>query len=158
MGVSTAGGSALCLEQDLGVPVNVVNVTGGGGVTGHRYGARARPDGYTLTMMTVELNMLHWRNLTHLSWKDFKPIALINQDAASLFAAGAGSRWTNLASLEKYISENPGQLTASGTATVGSGTWLWRGGGESESPPEPLPRLPTGSSSPWTVLCKAAPW
>ena len=110
---------ALYLEQDLGVRVNVVNVTGGGGVTGHRYGARARPDGYTLTMMTVELNMLHWRNLTHLSWQDFQPIALINQDAAALFALAGEKRWTDLSSLTRYISENPGQLTASGTATGG---------------------------------------
>ncbi len=110
---------ALYLEEDLGVKVNVVNVTGGGGVTGHRYGARARPDGHTLTMMTVELNMLHWRNLTHLSWEDFQPLALINQDAAALFSVGGESRWTDLASLERYISDNPGKLTASGTATGG---------------------------------------
>ena len=33
------------LERDLGVPVNVVNATGGAGVTGHTRGALARPDG-----------------------------------------------------------------------------------------------------------------
>ena len=110
---------ALYLEEDLGVPVNVVNVTGGGGVTGHRYMARSRPDGYTLGMMTVELNMLHWRNLTHLSWQDFQPVALINQDAAALFSLAGEQRWTDLASLTRYIAENPGKLTASGTATGG---------------------------------------
>ena len=110
---------ALYLEEDLGVPVNVINVTGGGGVTGHRHGARARPDGYTLTMMTVELNMLHWRNLTHLTWEDFQPVALLNQDAAALFSMAGESRWSDLASLTRYIAENPGQLTASGTATGG---------------------------------------
>ena len=110
---------AIYLEEDLGVPVNVVNVTGGGGVTGHRYGARARPNGYTLTMMTVEINMLHWRSLAHLSWEDFQPIALINQDAAALFALAGEKRWTDLSSLTRYIAENPGQLTASGTATGG---------------------------------------
>ncbi len=36
---------AVLLEQDLGVPVNVVNATGGDGVTGHSRGALARPDG-----------------------------------------------------------------------------------------------------------------
>ena len=110
---------ALYLEQDLGVPVNVVNVTGGGGVTGHRYVARARPDGYSMMMMTVEINMLHWRNLTHLSWKDFQPVALINEDAAALFGLADEKRWTDLASLTRYVSMNPGQLTASGTATGG---------------------------------------
>ncbi|MCA9049931.1 MAG: hypothetical protein KDA89_14445, partial [Planctomycetaceae bacterium] len=52
---------AVQLEAELGVPVNVVNAVGGGGVTGHTRGALAQPDGYTLTMATVELNMLHWR-------------------------------------------------------------------------------------------------
>jgi len=40
------------------VPVNVINATGGAGVTGHTRGALARPDGYTITMVTVEINML----------------------------------------------------------------------------------------------------
>ena len=47
---------AALLEQDLGVNVNVVNATGGQGVTGHSRGALARSDGYTMTMMTVELS------------------------------------------------------------------------------------------------------
>ena len=81
--------------------------------------ARARPDGYTLLLMTVEINMLHWRNLTHLSWEDFQPVALINQDAAALFSLADEKRWTDLASLTRYVSENPGKLTASGTATGG---------------------------------------
>ena len=45
--------AAMLLEQELGVPVNVINATGGAGVTGHQRGALARPDGYTLTMATI---------------------------------------------------------------------------------------------------------
>ncbi len=58
---------ASLLSQDLGVPVNVVNATGGAGVTGHTRGALARPDGYTITMVTCEINMLHWRGLAEIS-------------------------------------------------------------------------------------------
>src|SRR5687768_3392103 len=54
---------AAILEDELDIPVNVVNATGGGGVTGHSRGASAPPDGYTLTMITVELNMLRHRGL-----------------------------------------------------------------------------------------------
>ena len=49
---------AVGLERELGVPVNVVNATGGSGVTGHTRGALARADGYTITMMTVELMLM----------------------------------------------------------------------------------------------------
>jgi hypothetical protein len=36
---------AFFLEHELDVPVNVVNATGGRGVTGHSRGLHARPDG-----------------------------------------------------------------------------------------------------------------
>lgn len=108
------------LEQELGVPVNVVNATGGAGVTGHSRGSRARPDGYTLTMMTVELNMLHWRELTDISWEDFEVIGMINSDAAAiLIRSDDTERWPDPRQLIAYIRENPGQLRASGTATGG---------------------------------------
>jgi tripartite-type tricarboxylate transporter receptor subunit TctC len=109
---------AFLLEQELGVPVNVVNATGGGGVTGHSRGARARPDGYTITMVTVELNMLHWRGLTSISHEDFHPIMMVNQDAAAVFVR-ADSQWNTLDELEQSIRDNPGKLKASGTAFGG---------------------------------------
>jgi len=103
------------LSQSLGVPVNVVNATGGGGVTGHTRGAVARPDGYTLTMATVELNMLHWRGLTTITPDDFEPLALCNRDAAAVFVR-SDSPWQTLADLEAAITKEPGKLRASGSA------------------------------------------
>lgn len=106
------------LEQELGVPVNVVNATGGAGVTGHARGARSRPDGHTITMMTVEINMLHWRQLTEISWTDFELVGMINKDPAALFVR-EGSDWGDLESLTSYIEAGSGTLRASGTATGG---------------------------------------
>ena len=103
------------LSESLGVPVNVVNATGGGGVTGHTRGAFARPDGYTLTMATVELNMLHWRGLTSIAPDDFEPLALCNRDAAAVFVR-SDSPWQSLAELEAAIGREPGKLRASGSA------------------------------------------
>jgi tripartite-type tricarboxylate transporter receptor subunit TctC len=106
------------LEKEMGVAVNVVNAVGGAGVTGHTRGAKARPDGYTLTMMTVEINMLHHRGMTGISHKDFQPAALLNRDAAAIFVR-SDSPWTSLDELENEIRQKPGKLTASGTATGG---------------------------------------
>jgi tripartite-type tricarboxylate transporter receptor subunit TctC len=106
------------LEEKLGVPVNVINATGGSGVTGHTRGARARPDGYTLTMITVELNMLHWRGLTSVSYGDYAPLQLLNRDSAALFVR-SDSPFESLDALQAAISANPGQLKASGTAFGG---------------------------------------
>jgi hypothetical protein len=93
---------AALLEAEIGVRVNVVNATGGQGVTGHSRGARARPDGYTLTMMTVELNMLHWRGLTTVTPGSFAPLVLFNRDPAAVFVR-ADAPWRTLAELERFV-------------------------------------------------------
>lgn len=109
---------AVELEADLGVPVNVVNATGGGGVTGHTRGAQARPDGYTLSMITVELSMLHWRGLTNLTHRDFAPVQLLNRDSAALFVRG-DSPYQSLDDLQAAVSASQAKLKASGTAFGG---------------------------------------
>lgn len=109
---------AVGLERELGVPVNVVNAIGASGVTGHTRGALARPDGYTITLMTVELNMLHWRDLTPISPADFRPVALVNRDPAAIFVR-KDAPWRTLDELNDYIRQNPRTLRASGTALGG---------------------------------------
>lgn len=107
------------LERDLGVPVSVVNATGGKGVTGHNRGFTARPDGYTLLMATLELNMLHWSGLTDLTHEDCIPLMSVNEDYAALFVR-RDAPWRSLSELEAAIRENPGTLTSSGTANGGA--------------------------------------
>jgi tripartite-type tricarboxylate transporter receptor subunit TctC len=109
---------AVLLEQDLGVPVNVVNATGGDGVTGHSRGALARPDGHTLTLVTIEIATLHWRGMTSVSSKDFAPVGLVNRDAGAVFVR-ADSPWRSLRDLEQAVRNSPRHLRASGTATAG---------------------------------------
>lgn len=106
---------AALLEADLGVRVNVVNATGGQGVTGHSRGARARPDGYTLTLMTAELNMLHWRGLTTVTPGSFAPLLLFNRDPAAVFVR-RDAPWRSLADLERFVRSAPGSLRATGSA------------------------------------------
>jgi tripartite-type tricarboxylate transporter receptor subunit TctC len=109
---------AALLERDLGVPINVVNVTGGDGVTGHSRGALSRPDGYTLTLVTVEIGSLHWRGMTNIAPDDYAPVGLVNEDPAAIFVR-ADAPWQTLADLEKAIREKPATLRASGTASGG---------------------------------------
>jgi len=108
---------AVFLERDLGVPVNVVNATGGQGVTGHARGLQSRPDGYTLTMMTLELNMLHWRQLTKLTWQDCEPLMSVNEDPAAIFVR-KDSPYQTVAELQAVATSDPGRLKASGTSAL----------------------------------------
>lgn len=109
---------AFQLEQEMGVPVNVINATGGAGVTGHTRGALSRPDGYNMTLLTAEINMLHWRGLTNITWEDYQPLMKVNQDFGALFVRN-DAPWQTLKELEQAIRENPGRLRGAGTAFGG---------------------------------------
>ncbi|HPP38458.1 MAG TPA: tripartite tricarboxylate transporter substrate binding protein [Thermosynergistes sp.] len=106
------------LQEDLGVPFNVVNRTGGSGAIGHMAGAKAQPDGYTLTIITIELNMMHWMGMAEVTYKDFRPIGMVNYDPAAIWVA-ADSKWNKMEDLVNEIKANPGKLRASGTGTGG---------------------------------------
>ena len=109
---------AAMLEERLGVPFNVVNRTGGNGVTGHTAIATAEPDGYTIGAATAEITMMHHAGLTDLTPADFTPIALMDAAPASVVVK-AGSPYTTLEELLAYAEENPGELTGSGTSQGG---------------------------------------
>lgn len=109
---------AIGLETELGVPVNVVNATGASGVTGHTRGALTRPDGYTITLATAELNMLHWRGLMPITYADFGPAVLANRDPAAIFVR-KDAEWQTLAELTHHLQNYPERLQASGTALGG---------------------------------------
>ncbi len=109
---------AVLLEKELGQPVTVVNRIGGGGAVGHTAGATAAPDGHTLTIVTVELAMMHWMGLTPLTYREFTPVTLVNIDAAGVQVA-ANSEWKTVKDLLDYVKANPGKAKASGTAKGG---------------------------------------
>ncbi|MDR7470875.1 MAG: tripartite tricarboxylate transporter substrate binding protein [Armatimonadota bacterium] len=114
----TARAIAAVLEKDLRVPVGVVNRTGGGGVIGHMATATADPDGYTLGMITIEITMMSWLGLTHLTYADYRPIALFINNRAGI-TVRADAPWKDYKELMAYIKANPGKLKASGTAAGG---------------------------------------
>ena len=109
---------ASMLEAEMGVPFNVVNRTGGNGVTGHTALSAAEPDGYTIGAATAEITMMHHAGLTDLTPADFTPIGLLDAAPASVVVK-AGSPYTTLEELLAYAEENPGELTGSGTSQGG---------------------------------------
>ncbi len=106
------------LEKEFGQPVNVVNRTGGGGAVGHTAGATADPDGYTFTIVTVEIAMMHWMGLAQVGPKDFTPIGQVNFDAAGV-QVKADATWKTVKELLDDAKANPGKLKASGTGKGG---------------------------------------
>ncbi|PZE22182.1 tripartite tricarboxylate transporter substrate binding protein [Paenibacillus xerothermodurans] len=106
---ATARALAKAAEQKLGQSIAVVNKTGGGGAVGFSEGANAKPDGYTVTMVTVELATLHHLGLAPITYKEFKPIAQINFDPSAI-SVKADSRWSTAQEFLDYAKANPGQV------------------------------------------------
>jgi tripartite-type tricarboxylate transporter receptor subunit TctC len=106
------------LELAYGKPFTVVNKTGGNGAVGHSAGAYAKPDGYTITMVTLELATMHWMGLTELNYADFDYVIQLNQDPAGV-TVKADAPWANLQNLLNDIKSKPGTFKFSGTAAGG---------------------------------------
>lgn len=110
---------ASLLQEELGVPVNVVNRTGGSGVVGHSAIANAEPDGYTIGVMTIEIDMMHWQGLTDLTHEDFDILAMVNADPGGVMVS-ADSEYDSLEKLLQAIKSEPnGTFKASGTGQGG---------------------------------------
>jgi len=110
---------ASILQEDLGVPVNVVNRTGGSGVVGHSAIATAEPDGYTLGVMTIEIGMMHWQGLTDLTSEDYDILAMVNADPGGVMVS-ADAGYASTADLLAAIKAEPaGTFKSSGTGQGG---------------------------------------
>mgnify|MGYP001254149330 FL=1 len=111
---------AALLEKEFGQPFNVVNRTGGSGVVGHAAIAQAQPDGYTLGIITSEICMLHWQGLTEITYRNYTPLALMNNDPPGIHV-NASAPYKDVKALADAIkASRPGQLKASGTGQGGS--------------------------------------
>lgn len=144
----TARMVASLLERDLGKPVNVVNRTGGSGVVGHSAIATGAPDGYTIGMVTVEINMMHWQGLTDLTYKSYTPLALMNEDPAG-FQVSNTSPYKSLKDVVAAIKANPNKFKASGTGQ--GGIWHLALAGMLQSMginPATVPWVPSNGAAP----------
>lgn len=115
------------LEAELKQPVNVVNRTGGGGLTGHTAIANAPPDGYTIGGASPEISFFKALGLGELTPESFDLFSRV-----SLIPAGvtvkADSPYKTIADYLKAAKESPkGTLMASGTGVGGS--WHIASGG-----------------------------
>ncbi len=102
-------------EKHLGQTINVVNQTGGAGAIGHNAIRAARPDGYTIGMITFELNSLPPQGLIPFTWKDFDPLMRINTDSAAL-TVRSDAPYSTVRGFVDYAKSHPGELTVGNSA------------------------------------------
>lgn len=102
-------------EKNLGVTMTVENKTGGGGAIGHAAIKDAKPDGYTIGMITFELNSLPQQGLIDFTYQDYDPLIRVNADAATL-TVKADAPYNTVADFVEYAKKNPGKLSIGNSA------------------------------------------
>ncbi|MGY5344698.1 tripartite tricarboxylate transporter substrate-binding protein [Paenibacillus glucanolyticus] len=104
-------------KNDLGQSIAVVNMEGGGGAVGMQNGAKAKADGYKVSMVTVELLTLPHSGLAQFSQTDFKPIALLNEDSGAI-TVKADAPWNTLEEFIAATKEKKLKVGNSGTGAI----------------------------------------
>ncbi|MBX3620908.1 MAG: tripartite tricarboxylate transporter substrate binding protein [Rhizobacter sp.] len=116
----TARAVAEVMAQRLGQPIVIDNRPSAGSIVASQAAASARPDGYTLLLMSngnaVSVGL--FKKLPYDTRKGFAPISTLGYFDLGLFVA-AGSRFATLKDVLAFARANPGKLNV-GTISAGS--------------------------------------
>jgi tripartite-type tricarboxylate transporter receptor subunit TctC len=111
------------MSQELGQPVVVENKAGAGGAIGAGEGARATPDGYTLSIATVStmavLPACRPKDLPYNPIKDFAPVTNF-ANTANVISVNPKFPANDMKSFVEELKKNPGKYSygSSGTCSV----------------------------------------
>ena len=111
------------LSRVLKQTVIIDNKSGSGGAIGSTFVAKAKPDGYTLVVMSQSshvANPAFSPNLPYDAIKDFAPITLIER-LPNVLLINSSLPVTNMAEFVAYAKKNPGKLNY---ASSGNGSML----------------------------------
>jgi tripartite-type tricarboxylate transporter receptor subunit TctC len=108
------------MSKGLGQPIVIDNRPGAGVIVGTNAVAKADPDGYTLLITTLAhpINITLQKKLPYDSIADFEPVALMGI-INFILVVHPSSPVTDLASLVRYLKENPDKANY-GSAGTGS--------------------------------------
>ncbi|RCX19356.1 tripartite-type tricarboxylate transporter receptor subunit TctC [Anaerobacterium chartisolvens] len=108
------------MEKNLeGAKFNVTNNSDGGGITGMIATAGAKPDGYTLGAVTVELDMFCFQGKTDLTFEKYDAIAMPIAAPAALIVQ-ANAPYNSIDEFVAYCKKSPGtvQVGNSGSGAI----------------------------------------
>jgi tripartite-type tricarboxylate transporter receptor subunit TctC len=105
----TARELAKGMEKALGVPVPVVNRTGGGGAIGYSYVQQQKPDGYSVIWNSNSISTTYHLGTTPFDYKAFDAVARVSVETPAL-AVSKDAPWKTLKELIDYAKANPGKV------------------------------------------------
>jgi tripartite-type tricarboxylate transporter receptor subunit TctC len=94
--------------------VQVVTITGQGGIKGTKAAKDAKPDGCTIFSTFQHILASNLTGRIDFTWDVFEPVAIMTQ-TMSLIGAGPNAPFNNYKEMQAWAKANPGKLLAAGT-------------------------------------------
>ena len=113
---TTARELAKGMEKTLGVPVPIVNRTGGGGAIGYSYVQQQRPDGYSIIWNSNSVSTNYHAGIMAFDYKAFDAVARVSVETPAI-AVRADAPWKNLKELVNFAKANPGKVRIGNSGT-----------------------------------------
>lgn len=110
------------MAKRLGVPVPVVNRTGGGGAVSLVHLSQQKPDGYSLAWTSNQISTTYHGGQLPFDYNNFTHIARVSVETPVL-AVKADAPWKTLGEMIDYAKANPGKVRI-GNSGAGSHTHL----------------------------------
>jgi tripartite-type tricarboxylate transporter receptor subunit TctC len=108
------------MSKALGVPVPVVNRTGGGGAIGYTHVSQQKPDGHAIVWNSNSISTTYHSGTLTFDHSAFDPVARVSVEIPAL-AVRANAPWKTLKEFVEYAKANPGKVRV-GNSGAGSHT------------------------------------
>jgi tripartite-type tricarboxylate transporter receptor subunit TctC len=104
------------MAKTLGVPVPVVNRTGGGGAIGYSHVQQQKPDGHSIIWNSNSISTNYHSGILSFDYKAFDAVARVSVETP-VIAVRSDSPWKSLQEFIDYAKANPGKLRIGNSGT-----------------------------------------
>jgi tripartite-type tricarboxylate transporter receptor subunit TctC len=104
------------MSKVLGVPVPVVNRTGGGGAMGYTHVSQQRPDGHSVIWNSNSISTNYYSGVLPFDYKMFNGVARVSIELP-LLAVRADAPWKTLKEFVEHAKANPGKVRIGNSGT-----------------------------------------
>ncbi len=108
------------MAKALGVPVPVVNRTGGGGAIGYSHVQQQKPDGHSIIWNSNSISTNYHSGILSFDYKAFDAVARVSVETP-VIAVRSDAPWKTLGEFMDYAKANPGKVRI-GNSGAGSHT------------------------------------
>jgi tripartite-type tricarboxylate transporter receptor subunit TctC len=104
------------MTKVLGVPVPVVNRTGGGGAIGYSHVQQQKADGYSIIWNSNSVSTNYHSGIMPFDYKAFDAVARVSVETPAI-AVRSDAPWKTLNQLIDYAKQNPGKVRIGNSGT-----------------------------------------